>query len=57
MKRVFVVTAALALLCLGSLAHANITIATVPVGDAGNLPDTAVMEDGHHCLWLSGLQL
>ena len=46
MKRVFAVTAALALLCLGSLAQANITIATVPVGDAGNAPDTAVMKDG-----------
>jgi sulfatase modifying factor 1 len=36
MKKVFAVTAVLALLCLGSLAQANITIATVPVGNPGN---------------------
>src|ERR1039458_5756727 len=46
MKKVFAVTAALALLCLCSLVQANITIVTVPVGDAGNAPDTLVMDDG-----------
>lgn len=39
MKRVFAI-AAIALLCLGAAAQANITIATVPVGDPGNTPDT-----------------
>jgi len=39
MRRVFALAAALALLCLGSLAQANITIVTVPVGDARNWPD------------------
>ena len=34
-----IIVAAIALLCLGSLAQANITIATVPVGDAGNDAD------------------
>ncbi len=46
MKKVFAVTAALALLCLGGIAQANITIATVPVGNPGNAPDTRVMNDG-----------
>ena len=36
MKRVCAFAAALALLCLGSLAQAAITIDTVPVGDPGN---------------------
>jgi hypothetical protein len=45
MRKVFAVTAAIALLCLGSLAQANITIDTVPVGNAGNLADTLVMDD------------
>jgi sulfatase modifying factor 1 len=36
MQKVFALAAALALLCLGSLAQANITIPTVPVGDPGN---------------------
>ncbi|MBN1458499.1 MAG: SUMF1/EgtB/PvdO family nonheme iron enzyme [Armatimonadetes bacterium] len=36
MKKVFAVTAALVLLCLGSLAQAAITIDTVTVGNAGN---------------------
>jgi sulfatase modifying factor 1 len=35
MKKVFAVTAVLALLCLGGAAHA-VTIATVPVGNPGN---------------------
>ena len=42
MKKVFAVTAAIMLLCLGSLAQA-VTIATVPVGDPGNAADTQVM--------------
>ena len=46
MKNVFAIVAALALLCLGIATQANITIATVPVGDAGNAPDTTVMGDG-----------
>jgi sulfatase modifying factor 1 len=41
MKKVFAVAAALALLCLGSLAQANITIDTVAVGNAGNVADTS----------------
>ena len=45
MKRVFVATAVLALLCLGTLAQATI-IDTVPVGNAGNAADTEVMWDG-----------
>jgi formylglycine-generating enzyme required for sulfatase activity len=40
MKKVFAVTAALALLCLGGLAQAAITIDTVAVGNAGNAADT-----------------
>ena len=36
MKKVFVLAATVVLLCLGSLAWANITIPTVPVGDPGN---------------------
>jgi sulfatase modifying factor 1 len=36
MKKISAVTMALALLCLGSLAQANITIDTVAVGDPGN---------------------
>ncbi len=40
MRKVFAVTAALALLCLGSLAQASITIPTVFVGNAGNANDT-----------------
>ena len=35
------IAAAIALLCLGSLAQANITIDTVAVGNAGNVADTA----------------
>jgi formylglycine-generating enzyme len=35
-----VMMAALALLCLGSLAQANINIETVTIGNAGNRPDT-----------------
>ena len=45
MKKVFAVTAALALLCLGNIAQA-ITIDTVAVGNAGNAADTTVMYDG-----------
>jgi sulfatase modifying factor 1 len=41
MKKVFAVTAVLALLCLGGLAQANISIDTVAIGDAGNAADTA----------------
>lgn len=41
MRRAFSVTTALALLCLGSLAQAAITIETVRVGDPGNAADTA----------------
>lgn len=40
MKRVSAVTAALALLCLGNLAQAAITIDTVAVGNAGNAADS-----------------
>ena len=36
MKKVSVLVAALALLCLGTLAQADITIETIPVGDLGN---------------------
>ncbi|HET6457228.1 MAG TPA: SUMF1/EgtB/PvdO family nonheme iron enzyme, partial [Armatimonadota bacterium] len=36
MKKVFGLAAAIALLCLGSIAQANITVDTVPVGDPGN---------------------
>jgi len=36
MQKVFVVSALIALLCLGTLAQAMITIETVPVGDPGN---------------------
>jgi sulfatase modifying factor 1 len=39
MKRVSVLAAVIALLCLGGIAQANITIPTVPVGDAGNAAD------------------
>ena len=45
MKKVFAVTAALVLLSLGGIAQANITIDTVPVGNAGNAADTRVMND------------
>jgi sulfatase modifying factor 1 len=41
MKKVFVLAAAIALLCLGTLAQANITMDTVPVGNPGNTADTA----------------
>jgi len=41
MKKVFLLAAALALLCLGSLAQAAITIDTVAVGNVGNAADTA----------------
>jgi len=47
MKRVFAVTAALALLCLGSLAQAAITIDTVGVGNAGNVADTRYESPGY----------
>ena len=40
MKKAFAVAVAIALLCLGSLAEANITIETVAVGDRGNAADT-----------------
>jgi len=40
MKKVFAVTAALALLSLGGIAQAAITIDTVAVGDKGNAADT-----------------
>jgi len=40
MKKAFVVTAALALLSMGGIAQANITIDTVAVGNAGNAADT-----------------
>ena len=46
MKKLFVIAAALALLCLGSLAQAAITIDTVAVGNPGNTADTRVMFDG-----------
>jgi len=36
MKKLFVLAAALALLCLGGIAQAAITIDTVAVGNAGN---------------------
>jgi len=45
MKRVFVVAAVLALLCLGGIAQA-VTIDTVPVGDPGNAPDTRYATPG-----------
>jgi sulfatase modifying factor 1 len=45
MKKIFAVTAVLALLCLGSFAQANITIDTVAIGDAGNAADTLAMND------------
>jgi len=45
MKKVFAVTAAIALLCLGGIAQADITIETVPVGNPGNAADTRVMND------------
>ena len=45
MNKLFAVTAVLALLCLGTLAQA-VTIATVPVGNAGNTADTRLMNDG-----------
>ena len=40
MKKVFAVTAALALLCLCVAAQAVVTIETVAIGDAGNAADT-----------------
>ncbi len=40
MKRVFALAAAIVLLSMGLAAQAAITIETVPVGDAGNAPDT-----------------
>jgi formylglycine-generating enzyme required for sulfatase activity len=40
MKKLTLVTAALALLCLAGMAQANITIDTVTVGDVGNTADT-----------------
>lgn len=46
MKKLFGVTAALVLLCLGSLAQAKIAIATVAVGNPRNAADTEVMSDG-----------
>jgi len=47
MQKLFAVTAVLALLCLGSLAQANITIDTVPVGDVGNAADTRYATPGY----------
>ena len=41
MKKLFAVTVALALLSLGNIAQANITIETVAIGDTGNVADTA----------------
>jgi len=46
MKRVFAVTAALALLCLGGIAQA-VTIDTVPVGNPGNAADTRYETPGY----------
>lgn len=46
MKRVFVLTAVLALLCLGTIAHASITIDTVGVGNAGNAADKRYSSQG-----------
>ena len=40
MKKIFAVTAAIALLGMGLAAHANTAIETVPVGDPGNAADT-----------------
>ena len=40
MKKVFILAAAFALLCLGSIAQAAITIDTVAVGNKGNTADT-----------------
>jgi sulfatase modifying factor 1 len=45
MRKAVVVTAVLALLCLGSLAQA-VTIDTLTVGNAGNAADSRVMDDG-----------
>ena len=47
MKKAFAVTVALALLCLGSLAQANITIDTVPVGNPNNVADTRYESPGY----------
>lgn len=46
MRIAFAFAAALALLCLGGLAQANITVDTVAVGNPGNADDTLVMSDG-----------
>ena len=54
MKKVFVIAAVLALLCLGSLAQADVfnlgpgltNLETVPVGNPGNQADTELMSDG-----------
>ena len=47
MKARCLLVSCLALLCLGSLAQANITIDTVPVGDAGNAADTRYETPGY----------
>ena len=47
MKKVLVPAAVLALLCLGSLTQASITIPTVPVGDVGNQADTRYALPGY----------
>ena len=55
MKKAFAVTAALALLCLGSLAQADVfslgpgltNLETVAVGDAGNAADTRYESPGY----------
>ena len=47
MHRAFAIAAVLVLLCLGSLAQANITIDTVPVGDVGNQADTRYETPGY----------